>query len=102
MLPDPLAEGQQRRVHVRHPGQIPGVHGVIQRVRQFLHAQRHGDVLAAQPVPQTWDEVRVGVGLEFSGGEVLAVVGVVHGKGDELFPPAAHVVVGDGADDAGV
>ena len=44
VLPDLAAEGKQRKVHIRHPRQIPGNGSVLQRLTQIFRGQ-YGQML---------------------------------------------------------
>lgn len=74
---DRRAEQQQRRIHVRHAGQVARVGRGQQRGAQGVRLDDDVVVLGAERIDHHLDEFVVAVGLEAVFGEILVVVAVI-------------------------
>ena len=99
---DGFAKGQQRKIHISHPGQVPGNGGLLQNAYQRLRGKLYQVPVRMEEIRHQGDVITVRGGLKFSGAKIPVVVGIAHGKGGQGLPLFAQGLRADGADDAGI
>ena len=99
---DLAAEQQQRGIHIRHAGQVAGLHRGVERQHQFGGVQRDPVVPCAQKVVHLADVGRVGPGLKLGGVEIPPVVLVPHRERLQLPTPCGKIGVRHRRDQAGI
>ena len=90
---DRRAEQQQRRIHVRHAGQVACIGRGQQRGAQGVRLDDDVVVLGAERIDHHLDEFVVAVGLEAVFGEIFVVVAVIDRPGAQRFA-ACGVIFG--------
>lgn len=96
------AEHEQRRIHVRHAGQVAGVHCGVQRGHKLRRVQRDPVVPGMEKVVHFADVGCIRAGLKFCRVEVLFVVPVAHRERLQLVALRRKMRIGDGRDQAGI
>ena len=96
------AEGQQRKIHIRHTGKIPGKGCVLQGTNQILRSQNRSVMVRLDRILHDLNIFSIRIGLELSRFEIAVIICIVNGKGMKLFSPLSHFSCADSADDAGI
>ena len=95
-------EHEQRRIHVRHAGQVAGVHCGVQRWHKLRRVQRDPVVPGMEKVVHFADVGCIRAGLKFCRVEVLFVVPVAHRERLQLVALRRKMRIGDGRNQAGI
>ena len=96
------AEHEQRRIHVRHAGQVAGVHRGVQRGHKLRCVQRDPVVPGMEKVVHFADVGCIRAGLKFCRVEVLFVVPVAHRERLQLVALRRKMRIGNGRNQAGI
>ena len=99
---DMPAEHEQRRIHVRHAGQVAGVHRGVQRGHKLRRVQRDPVVPGMEKVVHFADVGCIRAGLKFCRVEVLFVITVAHRERLQLVALRRKMRIGNGRDQAGI